>query len=78
MSKRFYDFLLMEAAAWAAMVSNPELYSGEKRSHFERRNVKVKRTPEPTMREFSIHGEKITARDRKTAIKIYELKHKKV
>lgn len=77
MSKRFYDFLLMEAAAMAAIASDP-FCQKEKGSHFERRNVKVKRTPEPTMRVYSIHGEKIFARNRKTAIKIYELKHKKV
>lgn len=73
---RIWNFWAM-AAVMAAMASDREVYSGEKRSHYTGENVKVKRTPEPTMREYSIHGEKITARDKKTAFKIYNLKHKK-
>lgn len=74
--RNFYDFLIMTAAEMAALAQNP-FYDTKKGSHFDGRNIKVKKTPDPDLHVYSIHGEKITARNRKTAIKIYNLKHNK-
>ena len=75
--RKFHDLLLIHAFTMAALAQNHSLYQTEERSHFDGRNIKVKKTPDPDLHVYSIHGEKITARNRKTAIKIYNLKHNK-
>ena len=80
MTKKLFPYL---AAMAVAMASNPYYDTGyssrtrtRKMTDEEKRARGRKLCPlDMSEREFTIHGEKIMAHDRKTALKIYALRH---